>query len=258
MPGQASLPTDVLLQVVDDLRDDPSTLRHCALACRTLYDCVRPILFNIITMDEPWTSRASQLSNLLDSSPSESLGALVKHLKIVGPEGNPVERVLAPEDVLIVADKLPDVRILTLEFVTFDWLEDLFCIVAAFPHLKALRINGLLVGDPFFKRFFDNGGFLSDSKPSRPFPTTGFPQLRSLDIRWGRDDGEEPFLYKLREYKASLRLQSLVIAFGGGGIHQERPYVTFIPDVGKSLHHLSITGQFHQTSVGRGSPHLQG
>ena len=126
MPGQASLPTDVLLQVVDDLRDDPSTLRHCALACRTLYDCVRPILFNIITIDEPWTSRASQLSNLLDSSPSESLGALVKHLKIVGPEGNPVEHVLAPEDVLIVADKLPDVRILTLEFVAFDWLEDLF------------------------------------------------------------------------------------------------------------------------------------
>ncbi|KAI0695671.1 hypothetical protein C8T65DRAFT_664889 [Cerioporus squamosus] len=227
------LPSNILLHVVDSLRHDLPTLRRCALTSHFLHDYLRPLLCNKVTIAQPWVSRAFELSTFLDDSPS--FGALVKHLKIAGPEGTPLERVLAPEGILAVAPKLPAVRTLTLELLAFDYLEDLFHVIAAFPHLETLCINGLLLEDHF------ETGRLASEEP-RFYPTAAaFPPLRSLNIRWGMGYGERPFVRKLLDYKTSLRLQSLVVTFSEV-VHQQAPYETYLPDIGESLHHVSISG----------------
>ncbi len=240
------VPPDILLQIVDYLRHDRPTLRRCALTSHFLHDYFRPLLCSEVTIAQPWTSRAAELSAFLDASPS--FGPLVKHLKVVGPEGNPLERVLAPEGILAVVPKLPAVRTLTLELVAFDYLQDLFCIIAAFPHLEVLCINGLLLEDSYEKRE------LAFEEP-RSYPTAGFPPLRSLNIRWGMGYGEGEFLHKLRDYKTFLRLQSLVVTFSER-MRQQEPYETFIPAIGESLRHVSISGTFYRTPVfGKAAQH---
>ncbi|KAI0325064.1 hypothetical protein GY45DRAFT_1438648 [Cubamyces sp. BRFM 1775] len=210
-----TLPPDVFYHIVEELEDDPSTLRHIALTCRSLLPCARSSLYKSIALCGVAFRRVELLSRTLQANPE--LGALVKSLRISKLMRRATSRVVVRVDVALTPELLPFRLLRNLHTLHLHWLElgrgidALATIVGCLPRLERLICETLVQAHQ------EHGARLAPLPHNSPAPTSParFPVLRELVVKHGTWSHSAFAKWLLLSHRGSIdRLERITISFG--------------------------------------------
>jgi len=229
------LPPELTDHIIDYLHKDTSSLRACALACRTWLPAARYHRFRVVSVKSDGGLRA--LKKLLSSSPAICL--IVETLRIsfftykrlsVLPSLPAVSKLalhhidfdqLAVSDLATIGAKLPALRRLAIALCSLPWdaLAGLLSSFTGLETLLILHISGV-------------GPLLSSALAVGRFDTLHTLQLHGRDLepeRWQEPENIIPWLVRMLQPNQLQTLdvihvsyprfvQSLVDAFGSRGL----------------------------------------
>jgi hypothetical protein len=135
---ESRLPIELCELVIDNLDDDDHTLRACSLACRAFLRASRRHLFYLVDLTDRDT--AERLLRIICSVPSPTSPCrYIRKLCLTEGRGETlwINKVLP-----LLAERLPDVTILVLEYLLWNLLDSIsqIAILSNFLKVKSLEI----------------------------------------------------------------------------------------------------------------------
>ncbi|KAK0493491.1 hypothetical protein EDD18DRAFT_402901 [Armillaria luteobubalina] len=151
------IPSEIIDEIIDYLRDDSRTLLRCSMVCRVFYPRTRTHLFRIVDIRRRSNSAARFIA-VTKASPH--LLSCVTDTRILG---TTVHSILAP-----VLPLMSNLASLKIQFIKLASIADLHAHVFQLSGLKQFSLDGL---------YYDKEGL-----PFSPPPTRRGPALERIDI----------------------------------------------------------------------------